>query len=209
MTETEIVTKVLSILNEIGESAALTLLTEDTVKIEEYIKSVIPDAVDLAILNSPNRCVNRKSSPSVTVTVSDGCSIISKPSDYVSLIALQLNGWKRIVTKAYDIGSESYKHQKNTYTRSGVNKPTVFNSYSSSGDILECYPSESSLSLFVYEGKYSSTDGLSLDAGDPIAIAICYLCASLVYSIFENPNTAKEMKGIAINLLNAANNVSD
>lgn len=47
MTEQEIISKVKAILNEIGEEETLSLLSEDTVKIEEYIKAVIPDAVSL------------------------------------------------------------------------------------------------------------------------------------------------------------------
>lgn len=60
MTEQEIISKVKAILNEIGEEETLSLLSEDTVKIEEYIKVVIPDAVSLVQMNSPVRCVNKK-----------------------------------------------------------------------------------------------------------------------------------------------------
>ena len=51
MTEQEIISKVKAILNEIGEEETLSLLSEDTVKIEEYIKAVIPDAVSLVQMN--------------------------------------------------------------------------------------------------------------------------------------------------------------
>ena len=51
MIETEIISKVRSIMNEIGDEDSLTLLSEDTVKLDEYIKSVIPDAVNIVIEN--------------------------------------------------------------------------------------------------------------------------------------------------------------
>ena len=40
MTETEIISKVRAIMNEIGEEASLSLLSEDTVKMDEYIKAL-------------------------------------------------------------------------------------------------------------------------------------------------------------------------
>ena len=75
MTEQEIISKVKAILNEIGEEETLSLLSEDTVKIEEYIKAVIPDAVSLVQMNSPVRCVNKKngvSSDAIVTSDSEG-----------------------------------------------------------------------------------------------------------------------------------------
>ena len=62
MTEQEIIKKVRVIMNEAGEEAKLSLLSEDTVNLDEYIKSSIPDAVNIVIANSPVRCVNKKQS---------------------------------------------------------------------------------------------------------------------------------------------------
>lgn len=200
MTEAEIITKVRAIMNEAGNDESLNLLSEDTISLDVYIKSVIPDAVTIMIENSPFRCVNRKSA-AVNVSESNGAGIIVIPSDYVSLIALQLSGWKRIVSKTFELGSEEYKINCNSYTRAGINKPVAFNSYNEDGRILECYPSEKAVSLFAYEARYKSIDGLALDLNDPVAIAVCYMCASLVYSVFENANTSKEMQTTAINLL--------
>lgn len=203
MTETEIISKVRAIMNEIGEEASLSLLSEDTVKMDEYIKSVIPDAVNIIIENCPNRCVNRKTD--TTTQVSDG--VIIKPDDYVRLIALQLTGWKRMVSLTYPIGSKQYKLQTNEFTTAGVNKPVAIDSYTADKQILLCYPKESSIALFVYEAKYNSADGLKLDSSDPVAIAVCYMCASLVYSIFENQNTAKEMRDLSLSMLVQKDNV--
>lgn len=207
MTEQEIINKVRNIMNEAGEEAKLSLLSEDTVKLDEYIKSSIPDAVDIIIANSPVRCVNKKSNTSARLVNSgDGTGYLILPDDYVSLIAFKITGWKRIVAMAYPIESEEYKVQCNEYTRSGLHKPTCFLSYNSAGDrILEFYASgtlaSSKVDTFVYEGKYDSTNGLGLSPNDPLSSAVCYMCASLVYSIFENEKTAKEMQTISLNLI--------
>jgi len=200
MTEAEIITKVRAIMNEAGNDVTLGLLSEDTISLDEYIRSVIPDAVNIMIENSPFRCVNRKSA-TADISESDGAGIIVIPKDYVSLIALQLSGWKRIVSKTFELASEEYKVNANLYTKAGANKPVVFNSYNGDDRVLECYPGEKAISLFVYEARYKSTDGLALDPNDPVAIAVCYMCASLVYGIFENDTTSKVMSATAINLL--------
>lgn len=204
MTELEIITKVRAIMNEVGEESKLSLLSEDTVKLEEYIKSVIPDAVDIIIANSPERCVNKKSGGSIETMEGNESGYIVLPEDYVSLIAFKLIGWKKIVAIAYPITSEEYKVQCNEYTRSGLNKPMCFLSYNAKGRILEYFPSITSgskIETFFYESRYNSKEGLNLSSNDPLAISVCYMCASLVYSIFENEKTAKEMQTISLNLI--------
>ena len=62
-------------MNEIGEEENLSLLSEDTVKLAEYIESVIPDAINLiaqdenvsiALLNTGNMTSGGTSSESCT-----------------------------------------------------------------------------------------------------------------------------------------------
>lgn len=205
MTEQEIIKKVRVIMNEAGEEVKLSLLSEDTVNLDEYIKSSIPDAVNIVIANSPVRCVNKKQSAQKAVSTGSGSGYVILPDDFITLIAFKLNGWKRMVSVLYPITSEEYKVQCNEYTRSGVNKPMCFLNYNSSGQkILEYYSSGITspiIDTFVYEGEYRSDEGISLSANDPLAQSICYMCASLVYSIFENEKTAKEMQTISLNLI--------
>lgn len=207
MTEQEIIAKVRAIMNEIGEEAKLSLLGEDTIKLDEYIKSAIPDAVNIIIANSPVRCVNKKlGSTTPVVPGENGKGYIMLPDDYVSLIAFKLSGWKRMTAILYPITSEEYKVQSNEFTRSGTHKPMCFLNYNETGQkILEYYAigttNPVTVETFVYEGKYNSEEGIDLAANDPLAIAICYMCASLVYSIFENKETAKEMQTISLNLI--------
>lgn len=207
MTEQEIIAKVRAVLNEIGKEENFTLLTEDTVKIDEYIKSSIPEAVLLVQQNSPVRCVNKKSGVGTVdaLSVENGASILPLPDDFVSLIAVKLSSWRRICASMHDMNSEEYKWQCNSYTVNGVNKPVCIYGYASNGvQSLLLYPSDASnpiLEMFVYEARYSSADGLGLEDGDPLLGAICYMAASLVYSIFENENSAKALRAIALSLI--------
>lgn len=190
-------------MNEAGAESTLTLLTEDNVKLDEYIKSCIADAVSIIIQNSPFRCVNKKSGVA-TLTNNGNTGYITLPDDFISLIAFKINSWKRMCGFAYPIDSEEYRSQSD-YTMNGINKPICFISYSNTGQILLYYAkgtkNTDAIETFVYEAKYNSTDGISLNSSDPLAQAVCYMTASLVYSIFENINTAKEMQTIAINLI--------
>lgn len=216
MTENDIITKVKAIMNEIGDEASLTLLAEDTVKITAYIKSAIPDAVALVQLHSPVRCVNKKeyTGSSTMSTDSDGFIRIVLPDDYVQLIAVKLSTWKRVATIAYPYDTQEYYAQANEYTRSKDNKPVVIEGYkmvTSGGSTiskrtLEMTSSASAptLEMLLYEAKYTSADTgdvLPLSATDPVALAVCYMTASLVYSYFENKNTSDEMNRIAISLI--------
>lgn len=202
----DIVSKVRSIMNEIGEDANTSLLEEDTIKIDEYIKSCIPEAVSLVVQNSPNRCVNPKSSSALAIGNSDGTGYIELPSDYIALVAFKMIGWKRIVSKTHGADSEVYKAQNNPATRAGKCKPVCVETYDYTGKhIMEYYSvgstDEHTVEMFVYESKFDESVGLNIEIGNPLFGAVCYMCASLVYSIFENQPTAKEMQTIAINLI--------
>ena len=204
MTEQEIISKVRNIMNEEGTESSLSMLSEDTLKIDDYIKNAIADAVNIVDLNSTVRCVNMISGEGSTLTTTDGNGgTIALPDDYVALIALKIANWKKIVCKALPVSSEEYKCETNEYTRGGINNPIVFESYGSTGKVLEYFTPGSgiSISVFKYEARYNSTDGLNLVKDEPLAIAVCYMVASLVYSRFENPNTAKEMQTISLNLI--------
>lgn len=203
----DIVSKVRAIMNEIGEDAKTSLLDEDTVKIDEYIASCIGDAVNLVIQNSPNRCVNPKSSLTSSVTNNgDGTGYVTVPDDYVSLVAFKMSGWKRIVSKADDLDSEVYKAQCNPATRAGKFKPVCILSYKDKQRVLEYYSlgkdDTPKLDMFTYEARYNETEGLNMEKDSPLFGAVCYMTASLVYSIFENVSTSKEMQTTAINLIN-------
>ena len=207
VSEGDIVEKVRSIMNEIGEEEKTFLLDEDTIKIDEYIKSCISDALLLLIQNSPLESVNPQTAESIQPTKNaDGSGFIMLPDDFVSLICFKMKGWKRSVSVTYPLSSEIYKHQTNEYTRGGINKPVCVLSVNANGKkILEYYSvqegKEHEIEIFVYEGRYTSGESLNIEKNSRLFSALCYMCASLVYSIFENPNTSKEMQNIALSMI--------
>ena len=207
MTENEIVAKVRAIMNEAGEEESLTLLSEDNIKLDTYIKSSIPDAVSIVALNSPVKGVNVKEHSNAKLIIStDGNSgTVDIPSDFILLRGLKISSWKRIISELKSISSEEYKYIGSGYQIAGLNHPMCFESWDSDGKVIEFYAkgmkTEDVISVYKYEAQYKSSDGLKLDSGDSLAQAVCYMTASLVYAIFENYNTSKSMQETAINLI--------
>lgn len=214
MTGDEIVSKVRSIMNDLGEDESLTLLSEDTVKLEEYIKSAIPDAVLLVQQNSSVRSVNAKTyTATATADTSSGFVAVQVPDKYVRIIALKMSSWDKAVSETYAYGSEQYRRQSNEVTRSGAANPIVIEGYTSDGKRrLEMYdPTKNGkFDLFVYEAEYDPSEGLAnLSANDPLAVAVCYMTASLVYRYFENTATAEELAKVSLSLIPSAETVNE
>ena len=78
MTEQDIINKVRVILNEAGEESSLSLLSEDTVKLSDYIKGCIGDAVTLVQQRVSPMSVNSKV-VNAPAQVSNGVGSISLP----------------------------------------------------------------------------------------------------------------------------------
>ena len=202
MTKQGIIDKTRAIMNEIGEEENLSLLSEDTVKLAEYIESVIPDAINL-IAQDENVSIALLNTGNMTSggTSSEGCTVIPLPQDFLRFVSLRLSGWKREVQRISPFGSEDYKIQHNAVTRSGVNKPSCVFAHKRTGLCIECFPS-GELQYFNYVKSMtdSSDDSLS-NYGESLMLAICYACAYLVYNIFEMPNVAEQMLKIAVQVL--------
>ena len=184
MTKQGIIDKTRAIMNEIGEEENLSLLSEDTVKLAEYIESVIPDAINL-IAQDENVSIALLNTGNMTSggTSSEGCTVIPLPQDFLRFVSLRLSGWKREVQRVSPFGSEDYKIQHNAVTRSGVNKPSCVFSHNKTGLCIECFPS-GELQYFNYVKSMTdlSDDSLS-NYGESLMPAICYACAYLVYNL--------------------------
>jgi len=205
VTKDDIISKVKAIMNEIGEDNNESLLDEDIIKMDDYIESCIGDALSLVILNS-TKPVNPKKCTTNATSNGDGTGYVVLPDDFVKLISFRMSDWKRSVSEAFPLDSEKAKEQANVYSRGTKNKPVCVLSYSPDGKkIIEYYSTSAtspSVSVFVYEASYDGSSDINLGSSEPTYYALCYMTASLVYSIFENPGTAKEMQTIAINYLN-------
>lgn len=205
-TEASLIAKTKALMNEMGDADTLALLAEDNLRVDEYIQSVIPEAVSLVQANSRARCVNRKASTGILLTTdNNAASLLALPDDYVQLIAVKLANWKRVCIGTHGMDSEAYREQCNPYTRTGKAKPVAIYGYDNNGNrtlfLYPCDTAGATPETFVYEAHYNPDDGLNLDLDDPLCMAVCYMAASLVYTIFENPAAAQQMQAVALALI--------
>lgn len=202
MDKQSVISKTRTIMNETGANETLALLSEDTVKLDQYIEAVIPDAINMlsAMENIDPMMLPLGSGGSAST--SNGCSVISIPDDYIRFGAVRLSGWKREAQTCFPYGGEEYKIQHNDVTRSGVSKPSCVYAFSSSGRCIECFPS-GSLLYFKYVKRTDSNDVSTALSGmdSRLSGALCYVCAHLVYNIFEMPEQGKRMLEIALSTI--------
>ena len=200
MTVSEITAKVRAIMNEAGEDDNLHLISDDTIKLNEYIESVLSEAVNLVLLSAPMQYINVFSA-TAPVSNQDGIGIIILPADFLRLASIKFIEWKRGVNIVYPVGSEFYKIQRNPVTRSGINKPACAFAHNKLNPVIECYPS-GTMEYFYYVKSALTTANKGVELfKDTLTPSVCYMCASLVYYIFENSNTGDRMKAIATELI--------
>jgi hypothetical protein len=191
MEQQDIVEKVREIMNEAGDENTFSLLSEDHIRLNDYIESVIPDAVNILGKEAPLRLLNATEGR-VTVDAGKDCSTIALPSDFLRAAAVKLKEWKRAVFLVYPQESEEYNIQHNEYTTAGVNKPKCV--FGATG--IECFPS-GRLEYFRYIKRVSKYSMSFKTLKKELFEALCYLCASLVYDIFENRATSDKMRAIS------------
>lgn len=195
MTHEEIVDKVRSIMNELEDSASL--LGEDLISLDTFIESAIPEAVAI-IAKSTSQAVNLKTDGLQNKSENSYSAFFEIPSDYLSFVSLNLEDWDRTIFTILSSNTEEYNVQMNEYTRSGSKKPSCFLVTNYIGEVIEAFPISEEATL-CYNKVYSS--GITAEADSQVALAVCYMCASLVYNMFENTNTANAMQAMAASLL--------
>lgn len=184
MSENEIITKVRDILNEHGGDDAISIAT-DRVLLEDYIKSAIPDAV--VMLAQKGYRVNACDFEGIRE------GVITIPEDFISLLSLKLDTWKRAVNRVVEIGSPEYIMAMNEFTQPGPNSPICYRE----NDTLICRPEGESIAFGMYNGTFTDT----INAEPKEAAAVCYMTAALVLGMFGDDQGKQRLSDISMNML--------
>lgn len=205
--------KVRYLLNEAENDSDVTLIAADTRKIDDYIELLLPQAVLFVQKNSRHCGVNPKNATidvEKITTAADGSGSFPLPDDFVRLVTVQMNGWKRPCNVLYPDDSPLALAQGNTYTRAGWCKPVVVQRFDADSNKILCYYSLPSgisprVDSFVYEARYIPDEGL---CGNDEALhdAVAYQCAALVFNLFDKHDSAAAMLSIAASLCNSNKN---
>ncbi len=205
--------KVRFLLNEANDDSDVTLLAADTRKIDDYIESLLPEAVLFVQMNSERCGVNPKSitiAKEKITTASDGSGYFPLPDDFVRLVQLNMTGWKRPCKILYPDNSSMALAQGNFYTRAGWCKPVAVLGYTADGmKALYFYSLPIGVSpnvdSFIYEALYVPDNGLCGN-DDVLHEAVAYRCAALVFNVFDKHDSAASMLSIAASLCNGNRN---
>ena len=195
MEHAKIVQKVRDILNEHGGDDGLSIAT-DRVLLEEYIESAIPDAVIMLAQKGyrVNVCNDNPAMQGEKILI---------PDDFISLLAVKFQNWKKMVTRVTEIGSLEYNIAMNTYTAPKANSPMCYRQ----GDFLVCLPA-GDIEGFEYNAQYypygedgEIEDDYELKAEAKEATAVCYMAAALVLGMFGDDEGKQRMSDVSTNML--------
>lgn len=183
MDKQTLVARVRTVLNEYGSDFNFSI-SEDNVKLDNYIAQALPDAVEM--LSAEGKMINPK-----TANVSVDTGLITLPDDFVSLISVKLATWYIAATYIAEKGSPEYRRAMNTYTPPGLNTPICFRE---SGNTVAVRPATATdTAILLYNAKLEETFNGDSKAAD----AVVYMAASLVLAYFEDDNGKNRLAELA------------
>lgn len=203
----DLVKKVRIIINEAERDDDVSLLGDDSRSLNDTITALLPQAVSFiqknkgssaGRVNTRNR--NIPSSNIVSHTSGNPCVVL--PDDFVSLVSLKLNGWIRSVHVLYPFDSSEAMWQMNEYTRAGFHNPACVEAFMPDGKrcaLFFPFPQDNAIKIesFVYEACFNSLYGL--EGYDEVMVdAVVYMCASLLYTMFERYDSANSLLALAL-----------
>ena len=204
--ESVLIEKVRTLLNEAHKEDSVSLITGDSLMLDNYIKEMLSEAVLFVQTKKANGAVNGKIATDCKLVVSnEEKGIIALPEDYVRLVSLKLDIWKRPCYEAAEPDSTVDRAQMNRYTRAGVVSPVCVETATSDGAQLSVYPvtgnATPTVEHLIYEARYDGSKGLVTNNSCLIQ-AVAYQCAGLVCNVFEKYDAANAFMSLAIALCN-------
>ncbi len=204
--ESVLVDKVRALLNEARGENGVSLITDDTLLLDRYITELLPEAVLFVQMNRGKGVVNAKNFANCNILVSDGGKgVIALPEDYVRLVSLKLNIWKRPCFATAVTDSSVDNAQQNKYMQAGEFSPACVEVPSDEGMQLYVYPvaagSVPVVEYLIYEACYDGSKGLATKNSYQVQ-AVAYQCAGLVCNVFEKYDAANAFFSLAAALCN-------
>jgi hypothetical protein len=204
--ESVLIEKVRTLLNEAHSENGVSLITDDSLMLNNYIKGLLPEAVLFVQMNRRHGALNGRNLADCKLAVAnDEKGIIVLPEDYVRLISLKLDTWNKPCYAAAEAGSAVERAQTNKYTRAGVSSPVCVETATADGAQLSLYPvngeSAPSVEYLIYEARYDGSKGLATNNGYLIEAVACQ-CAGLVCNVFGKYDAANAFMSLAATLCN-------
>lgn len=204
--ESVLVDKVRTLLNEARGEEGVSLITDDTLLLDRYIADLLPEAVTFIQMNRSNGVVNGKSLTGGSVVVTDdGKGVIALPEDYVRLVSLKLDNWRKPCYAVADTDSFTDSVQHDKYMRAGVFSPVCIERATDEGVNLDVFPVADDavpvVEYLIYEARYDGSKGLATKSNF-LTQAVAYQCAGLMCNVFEKYDAANSFLALAAALCN-------
>lgn len=206
--------RVMQIMNEAGweEFEPDGFVGSDTTRIEKHVACVFVDAWRKAVNVLPVYYFSVKdfSGCELVGDFHTGCGYVVLPPDFYKLVRFKLARWLNPVSIAYSSSHPIAQMQGNEYVRGSVVRPVCllkerFVAGGESALVLEYYSLPKGCDPVVEEALYIPLIG-GIDEVDEVSERLCvplaYLCAGLIYQIFEKPEIGEVLESRAIEISN-------
>ena len=198
----ELIKKVRYLINETEDDSGVSLITDDTRSIDDTIVRLMPQAVSIVQKQRNGRYVNVKSLNAGDISLGetpDGFRVIALPVDFADLVSVRLASWKTscIGISSPDCVELYYRLGKNLLPLSF--SPVCMMDVATDGaKVLKLFPGTAADTMvhFVYEAEFNASEGLNL-CDERMADAVAYVCAALLYNVFERYDAAKSFMSFA------------
>jgi hypothetical protein len=132
----------------------------------------------------------------------EGFKVLALPGDFTDLVSVRLASWKTscIGMSSPDCVELYYKLGKNSLPLS-FTPMCVMDVAVDGAKVLKLFPcnGDDSVVRFVYEAEFDASEGLGM-CDERMADAVAYVCAALLYNVFERYDAAKSFMSFAMAL---------
>ena len=216
----EFISRVMQIMNELGwnDTESNAFIGSNTTKVKGHIESVFVDAWRKAINIFPNTYFTIKdfSDRKLVSDIPIGTGYIVLPEDFYSLVFFRMKGWQVASDILIPYSDPIARLQANEYIRGNVVRPVCVLSNKTikeivgdeivyiQKDVLEYYSVPVGSKQEIDEALYIPlisplSDNTKLN--EKLFVPLAYLCASMVFYIFEKPDIAQVLEKKATEII--------
>lgn len=202
----------MQIMNELGwdDTGRDAFIGSDKTKVAGHIESVFVDAWRKAVNVLPKTYFTIKNFAGAAHSgdIHTGVGYVVLPGDFYTLCSFRMSGWQRPVETLFDSTDAVASVQANEYTRGNPVRPVCVRTLRPAGDnivpVLEYYSVPRGAEHRIAEAVYIPLVAPLSNAtrlNEKLFAPLAYLCAGLVFDIFEKSEIAKTLEGKATEII--------
>lgn len=216
----EFIQRVMQIMNELGwdDTESNAFVGSDTTKVAGHIERIFVDAWRKAVNLLPKTYFTIKnfSGQKIVPDIPLGTGYVILPNDFYALYSFKMMGWQVSADTLIDSSDPIARIQANEYTRGNICRPVCVKNTKAikervddkfiypQKDVLEYYSvligSEQEIEEALYIPLISPLKD-NPEINEKLFIPLAYICASMVFSIFEKTDISIQLEKTAIEII--------